>query len=197
MSQKKAKDLEFSTNRVDSMVPVSRRQVLFFAAGTLVLPYVAAEVLAAHHEGGGRLDRSVLGLLENSPYVYVSPLRTDGQESRCHGEVWYGWYEGSVFLTTETKTWKARSVKSGLNAARLWVGNYGRWKRTLGKNNDFMAGPSFDALASISNDSNQLSRLFEELARKYPKGFPKWEKKMKKGHSEGSRVLLRYTPFHS
>tara|TARA_B100001123_G_scaffold400212_1_gene485807 strand:- start:1200 stop:1739 length:540 start_codon:yes stop_codon:yes gene_type:complete len=177
---------------------LSRRQVLFFTAGTLVAPYIATKAWTAHHGGvETHLGRAVLAALEDSPYVYVSPLRSDGEESRCHGEVWYGWYEGSVFMTCETKTWKVRSVQSGLNSARLWVGDYGRWKGALGKNTSFTAGPKFDAKVSISDDEKNLSQLFKELARKYPKGWRRWEDRMKKAHKEGSRVLLRYTPVHA
>ena len=100
-------------------------------------------------------------------------------------------------MTCETKTWKVRSVQSGLNSARLWVGDYGRWKGVLGKNTSFTAGPKFDAKVSISDDEKNLSQLFKELARKYPKGWQRWEDRMKKAHKEGSRVLLRYTPVHA
>ena len=198
MSEKRAKVQESKRKLESPTVLLSRRQVLFFTAGTLVAPYIATKAWTAHHGGvGTHLDRAVLVALEDSPYVYVSPLRSDGEESRCHGEVWYGWYEGSVFMTCETKTWKVRSVQSGLNSARLWVGDYGRWKGVLGKNTSFTAGPKFDAKVSISDDEKYLSQLFKELARKYPKGWRRWEDRMKKAHKEGSRVLLRYTPVHA
>ena len=41
------------------------------------------------------LAPDVTGLLERSAFVYVSPLKSDGAESRCHGEVWYGWLDGA------------------------------------------------------------------------------------------------------
>ena len=48
--------------------------------------------------------------LETSGLVYVSPLRTDGRESTCHGEVWFGWIDGAVVINTSKETWKARGA---------------------------------------------------------------------------------------
>jgi len=46
-------------------------------------------------------------LLEGSPFVYISPLRSDGAESRCHGELWYAWLDDSVVVTVASDRWKA------------------------------------------------------------------------------------------
>ena len=43
-----------------------------------------------------RFRADAIALLERSAFVYVSPLKSDGAESRCHGEVWYGWLDGRV-----------------------------------------------------------------------------------------------------
>ncbi len=82
----------------------------------------------------------------------MSPLRSNGEESRCHGEVWFGWLDGSVVVITATKSWKARSLARGLDRARIWVGDYGRVKRMVGSNEAFRAGPSFLARAERVSD---------------------------------------------
>ena len=58
--------------------------------------------------------------LEQSPFVYISPLRSDGEESRCHGEVWFAFDRGSVLIVTEANTWKSRALAAGLDRVRIW-----------------------------------------------------------------------------
>lgn len=177
-------------------VSLSRRGFMLAAAGALATPWLGSGIARAdHHGAAASLPAPTLKALENSPFVYVSPLRSDGSESRCHGEVWYGWFEGSVFLTSASSTWKSRSVAAGLSKARIWVGDYGRWKRVLGRNDAFLEGPSFDAKVEVAKDPAQVSELLAQLARKYPDEFPSWKGRMEAGHKDGSRVLLRYTPI--
>ncbi len=132
--------------------------------------------------------------LAKSPYVYISPLRTDGSESRCHGEVWYGWIDGAVVINTKATTWKARSLARGLDRARIWVGDHGRWKQTVGRNEAFRSGPSFAAKASISKDTALLDRLLGQFESKYPGEIGNWRDRMRAGFDDGSRVLIRYGP---
>ena len=132
--------------------------------------------------------------LAKSPYVYISPLGSDGAESRCHGEVWYAWIDGAVVIITKTTTWKARSLGRGLDRARIWVGDHGRWKRTVGRNDAFRSGPSFTAKASITRDAALLDRLIERFESKYPDEIGNWRDRMRAGFGDGSRVLIRYGP---
>ncbi len=132
--------------------------------------------------------------LESSPYVYVSPLRADGKESTCHGEVWFAWLDGAVVLTTATTTWKARAVARDLEKARLWVGDHGRWKAVVGRNEGFRAAPSFVAKASVVKDEALLERLLAVYEKKYPAEMGRWRDRMRAGNADGSRTLLRYTP---
>ena len=132
--------------------------------------------------------------LAKSAYVYISPLRSDGSESRCHGEVWYGWIDGAVVINTKATTWKARSLARGLDRARIWVGDHGRWKQTVGRNEEFRSGPSFAAKASISKDTALLDRLLGQFESKYPGEIGNWRDRMRAGFDDGSRVLIRYGP---
>jgi len=132
--------------------------------------------------------------LEASGFVYVSPLRADGAESTCHGEVWFGWIDGAVVLITGSGTWKARALERGLERARIWVGDHGRWKQWIGRNEAFRSAPSFEAQVSRSRDPELLERLMSTYTRKYPAEFPSWEERMRRGFASGERVLLRYEP---
>jgi hypothetical protein len=132
--------------------------------------------------------------LERSPLVYISPLRSDGSESVCHGEVWYAWLDGAVVIITGSERWKARALTKGLDRARLWVGDHGPWKRMLGKNEAFRQAPSFEARAERVKDDALLERLLATFERKYPNEIASWRERMRAGYADGSRVLIRYAP---
>jgi len=132
--------------------------------------------------------------LAESPYVYISPLRSDGSESSCHGEVWFGWIDGAVVVNTGPDRWKSRAIARGLDRARIWVGDHGRWKKMVGKSEAFRAAPSFEAKAEITKEPGLIDRLLEQYDVKYPDEIGAWRDKMKNGVADGSRVLIRYTP---
>jgi hypothetical protein len=132
--------------------------------------------------------------LESSPYVYVSPLRSDGSESTCHGEVWFAWLDGAVVLTTASTAWKARAVARDLDRARIWVGDHGRWKAMVGRNEAFRAAPSFVARASVVKDAALVERMLASYEKKYPAEIGRWRDRMRAGNADGTRVLIRYTP---
>jgi hypothetical protein len=134
-------------------------------------------------------------LLESSPFVYISPLRKDGSESTCHSEVWFGWIDGAVVINTAPTTWKSRALASGRDRARIWVGDHGRVKQMLGKNEAFRGAPHFDArVESVVKDEKLIERLLAIYAVKYPKEIDQWRDKMRAGYKSGDRLLLRYTP---
>ena len=173
------------------------RRTFLTATGATLLAWPAGlrgVARAAHHEKAG-LPAETLTALAASPYVYVSPLRSDGEESRCHGEVWYGWLDGAVVLNTAPKTWKARALELGLERARIWVGDHGRWKKALGRNEAFRAAPHFDARAERSRDAELSDRLLALYDTKYPEEIGDWRDKMRRGVLDGSRLLIRYLPL--
>jgi hypothetical protein len=162
---------------------IDRRTFLGAALGLLCSP-AAALARAAEFESA----------LASSLFVYVSPLRSDASESRCHAEVWYGWIDGAVVLITGRDRWKARAVARGLDRARIWVGDYGRWKRLIGKDEGFRKGPSFVARAEFVRDAALLDRLLAIYEKKYPEEIGDWRVPMRSGFADGSRVLIRYRP---
>ena len=162
------------------------------SAALLLLP------LAPRRAGASTtLPAPTLAALETSSFVYVCPLRRDGRESTCHGEVWYAWLDGAVVLTSAKQSWKARSAERGLERARLWVGSYGRWKQMMGHSEAFRAGPSFDARVQERKDEALLDRLLAAYEKKYPSEFPNWRERMRAGNASGERVLLQYVPIPS
>ena len=171
---------------------IDRRTLLEALVALLLAPAALARAQAPTPRAP--LDPELERALAESPYVYLSPLRSNGAESRCHGEVWFGWLDGSVVLITATKTWKARSLRRGLTRARLWVGDYGRVKQMVGSNEAFRGGPSFLARAERVSDRTVIDRLLASYEKKYPAEIGNWRGPMRAGHQDGSRVLIRYVP---
>ena len=164
-----------------------------FLTAALALGLAPRRLLAA--EDGSTLPEATRRALAGSPFVYVSPLRSDGRESTCHGEVWYAWLDGRVALVTGTDRWKARSVARGLDRARIWVGDFGRWKRGPFENDAFRQGPSFDARATTSKDPALLERMLEQYEGKYPDEIGTWRERFRQGLASGERVLVLYEPL--
>ncbi len=161
---------------------ITRRAFLGGSAAALLAP----AALARSVELEAALGKSKL--------VYVSPLLADGSESTCHGEVWFAWIDGSVVLITGKDRWKSRAVDKGLDGARIWVGDYGPWKKLLGGTETFRQAPSFDARAATVKDPALLERLLASYDEKYPAEIGKWRDRFIEGYADGSRVLIRYTP---
>jgi hypothetical protein len=132
-------------------------------------------------------------LLEESPFVYISPLLANGQESSCHAELWYAWLDDSIVVNVASDRWKATALTRGLDRARIWVGDHGRWKGLLGsRNEDFRGAPHFDARVERVEDATTLDELLAMYEKKYPEEIARWRDPMRSGVADGSRVLLRY-----
>ena len=108
--------------------------------------------------------------------------------------MWFGWIDGAVVINTSKETWKARALERGLDRARIWVGDHGRWKRLVGSSQAFRQAPSFEARAERLKDDATADRLLAIYERKYPAEIAKWRDRMRSGYADGSRILIRYTP---
>jgi hypothetical protein len=173
---------------------IDRRTFLGASLGLLAWPAGSLAAAPRQRRLAG-LPEPLTEALQKSPYVYVSPLRSDGSESSCHGEVWFAWIDGAVVLNAAGDTWKSRAVARGLDRARIWVGDYGRWKGSLGSRNEaFREGPHFEARAEISSDAELVERVLAVYDRKYPAEIGKWRERMRDGVADGGRVLIRYRP---
>jgi hypothetical protein len=168
---------------------LSRRSFLGVAAATgaaLLLPpgrLRADEAFA--------LPDATRAALEKSPLIYLSPLRSDGAESTCHGEVWYVQDGAELLVVTAADRWKALAVRRGLDRARIWVGDFGQWKKSDGR---FKTGPSFVAKARFGAEGSVIDAPLAAFGAKYPDEWGKWEPRFRKGLADGSRVLIRYRP---
>ena len=168
---------------------LSRRGFLGVMAATGAALFVPPEKLQADELFA--LPDPTRAALEKSPLIYLSPLRSDGTESTCHGEVWYVQDGAELLVVTAADRWKALAVRRGLDRARIWVGDFGRWKKSDGR---YQTGPSFLARARFDEDDSVIEAAFAAFGGKYPDEWDKWEPRFRKGLADGSRVLIRYRP---
>ncbi len=144
-----------------------------------------------------RADASVLGpahrkAMAESPLVYVTPLRSDGSESRCHAEVWFVAEGDDILVVTNPERWRAAAIQKGLDRARVWIGDHGVWKKSEGR---FKRAPSLVVRGRIETDADAHGRALEKFGAKYADGWSKWGPRFRKGLADGSRVLIRYSPL--
>ena len=186
-------------SRSTAGLPLTRRRVTSAFAWTAL----GAATLGAAPALGNTDDRPPESsppvpakLLEESPFVYVSPLRRDGSESTCHAELWYAWLDDAVVVIVSSDRWKATALTRGLDRARIWVGDHGVWKTWYGGRNEaFREAPAFVARGARVKDDALLERLLARYETKYPAEIADWRDAMRGGHADGSRTLIRYTPI--
>jgi hypothetical protein len=111
--------------------------------------------------------------------VYISSTRKDGSLSKP-AEIWFMFRDGAVYVGTRPSSWRVRRIKAGRPDAKIAVGS--------------VNGPSFTATGTVVNDPALQTILMKEYARKYPDGWKTHEDSFRSGFTDGSRVLVKYTP---
>ena len=168
---------------------LTRREILAAGAGLVASLPLAARLRA---EEAGPITAAHRAALAKSPLVYVSPLKSDGSESTCHGEVWFVADGDDALVVTEVDRWKSVALKKGLARARLWIGDHGVWTTSAGA---FRSSPSH--LASVRFDAGAAELALTKFGEKYPESWDKWGPRFEKGLADGTRVLIRYSPSGS
>lgn len=170
---------------------VSRRR---FLEGAVALSgALALRPLGVRAAGGFATPAATQSAIAKSPLIYVSPLQSDGRESACQAEVWFVPDAGDLLVVTASDRWRARAISQNLDRARIWVGDFGVWKKSGGK---FKRAPTLLAEASILPKSDPtVERALHTFGSKYPDEWDKWGPRFRDGLNDGSRVLIRYRPI--
>ena len=163
---------------------LTRRELLIASAGAALIPRIG-------HAEASALSPAAKAALDTSPLVYVTALKRDGSESRCHAEVWFIGEGDSALVVTSSKAWRARAIGKGLTRARLWVGDHGTWDSS-GKTRAFDASPSFLAEASLETAQAAHDHALTLFGSKYTREWGSFGPRFKTGLADGSRVLIRY-----
>ena len=177
-------------NDRSSLPWLSRREFLSTSlAGTAGLFAAIALPRAPRADAHGGLDAAAQKAIDESPLIYVSPLKSDGSESSCQAEVWFVSDGADVMVVTEPGRWRAAAIGKGLDKARLWVGDFGAWKSAKGR---YKSAPSYVARASIEKSADVHASALASFGKKYSAEWGKWGPRFQKGLASGDRVLIRY-----
>jgi hypothetical protein len=173
-----------ATQPKERPVKLTRRELLIAGAATALVP-------RALRAGASGLSAAAQAALGTSPLVYVTALKRDGSESRCHAEVWFVQDGDSALVVTGSDRWRAQAIQKGLTRARVWVGDHGVWD-PRGKDIAYQGAPSFLAAASLETTPAQHDHALSLFGSKYTKEWGSWGPRFKNGLAGGSRVLIRY-----
>lgn len=128
--------------------------------------------------------------LASSKLVYLTPLKSNGEESRCKAEIWFAVADGDIFVVTPPDAWRAQAVSRGLPLARMWVGEFGVWTSADGA---FRQAPEIMTRAALETDPAMQARVLENMGAKYANdGWQRWGPRFKQGLADGGRVMIRY-----
>ena len=119
----------------------------------------------------------------------MTPVRSDGSESRCQSEVWFARDGLSLYVVTAHDAWRAEAVRRGLLEAHIWVGDVGVWQKSDGAYRNL---PMVKGAASFETDSLRHAAVLALMGRKYTDEWSTWGPRFRDGLAEGSRVMLRY-----
>lgn len=126
--------------------------------------------------------------LKSSKLIYLTPIKSDGEESKCQGEVWFIYLDSKIYVTTATDAWRAEAIRKDLTKARIWIGEYGPWSRAKEK---YKEAPELMIEGKLFEDQNQFPEILEAFNEKYP-DEGRYPRVFKEEIESGKRVVLRY-----
>ncbi len=136
-------------------------------------------------------DQPLSEALKATNLIYLSPIKSNGEESRCQAEVWFASSGTDMYVCTKSNTWRARAQRQGLDKARVWVGDLGVWTNTNGR---YKSLPSVDTKVDLIEDKADLERILDLFGDKYSPRWLIWGRRFRNGLEDGSRIMLRYRP---
>ena len=129
--------------------------------------------------------------LTTSKLVYMTVIKSDGDESKCKAEIWFMFHDGAIFVVTPTDAWRTEAIRKELTNTRIWVGEFGNWQRA---NEKYREAPEIMATGSIEEDKEVHAEVLEAMGEKYSDEWSTWGPRFKSALEDGSRAMLRYTP---
>lgn len=161
---------------------ITRRQLTL---GLLTVPILASVSRSVHAES--QLPEE----LSTSKLIYLTPIKSDGEESACKAEIWFAYVDQEIYLVTPKDAWRAEAIQKDLTEARIWVGDFGNWKRAKGA---FREAPELMATGSIIDDKEKQAKVLEQMGKKYSDEWSTWGPRFKSALADGSRVMIKYKP---
>ncbi|MBD3649012.1 MAG: hypothetical protein HUJ31_16525 [Pseudomonadales bacterium] len=129
--------------------------------------------------------------VHSSDLIYLTPIKSNGEESSCQSEIWFVTDGTDLFVCTGTESWRAQAPRKGLTRTRIWVGDLGNWRGTDGK---YKRLPQLEATAGIVDDKAQQDEILDLFGDKYPVSWVVYGPRFRSGLEDGSRTMIRYRP---
>lgn len=127
--------------------------------------------------------------LQGSRLIYLTPIKSNGEESACKGEVWFQYHAGDIYVVTQAEAWRAEAVRKGLSMAKVWVGEFGVWTDA---DEAFRDAPELMLKGTLETNSNAHASVLDAMGLKYSDEWGVWGPRFRDGLKDGSRVMLRY-----
>jgi hypothetical protein len=138
-----------------------------------------------------RSAMGIEGLLAETDLIYVSPIKTNGDESQCQAEIWFVHEGTDMYVCVQSASWRVQAAKKGLNNAHVWIGDVGNWSSSSGK---YRALPMVNASVEVIDDAAVVEKALAWFGDKYPLGWLRYESQFREGLAAGTRTLMRYQP---
>jgi hypothetical protein len=164
----------------------TRRELLGWASATL-----AGGLLPRFARATASLPQTTLEALAGSDLVYITPLRSNGEESKCHAEIWFTFDGQDLFVVTASDAWRARAIERGLTRARIWIGDFGNWKRAEER---YRSAPELEAVGETVSDARERARVLDLYGDKYTLQWIVWGPRFRNALKDGTRTMIRYRP---
>ena len=148
---------------------------------TVLLSALVLSAQCAATQGVGSLPASLKEELTNSRGVFVVPADRAGRKAPV--AVWFVYQNGVLYVMSPSRDTRVRSIQTGQPRATIFVGT--------------ADGPSFTATGAIVNDPKIHDLVFVEMQKKYTVQWLQFGGRLRAGFSNGSRVLIKYTPTDS
>lgn len=165
---------------------ITRRQI---SLGILATPVLVSFSRSVHAEE--KVSEELPEELSTSSLIYLTPIKSDGEESKCKGEIWFAFHEKEIYVVTPSEAWRAKAIGKDLTEARIWVGEFGNWRQA---NEAFRKAPELMATGSIVEDKEVHQEVLKVMGEKYSDGWDTWGPRFKSALEDGSRVMIKYKP---
>lgn len=161
---------------------ITRRTVLRAGASLVAMTILPARLFA---------QSIPVSAMQASDLIYLTPIRSDGSESKCQAEIWFVADGSDMYVVTSSASWRARAIGKGLTNARIWVGDVGQWQKA---DNKYRSLPQLETEGLLVVDESDQARILELFADKYSMSWLLWGPRFKNGLEDGSRQMFRYRP---
>lgn len=127
--------------------------------------------------------------LRNSQLIYLTPIKSDGTESSCKGELWFFYQKPDIWVVTQSDAWRADAIRKGMSTARIWIGEFGIWQDA---GDAYRSAPELMVQGEIIDYMVEHESLVDLFGPKYVAEWDVWGPRWKDSLASGGRVLIRY-----